>query len=639
MKATARERFKYAFDNFMARGGLSIFLALLTLSVAAFLLMSAVRLLVNAILPDESIQGLTDQLWRVFLQISDAGAVAEDGDSSLANKVAGITTIFIGLVLFSSLVAFITSQFEARLTALKKGRSQVVESRHTLILGYTDRLVEIAREIIVANESEKDAAIVVLADRDKEQMDDDLRDKLSDRGTTRIVTRSGAVSTLLSLRKASAMSARSIIVLNPAGPAASAADQQTGDAIVLKAVMAVAAACAEQGPPQIVAELRMAQNRKLAESIAPGRVHTIDEDEVLAKIMVQTSRISGLAIVYSNLVGFVGNEVYFFDSPESTAVSYEQMQMSFQECSLLGYRRGDGIVLNPSASATIEPGDQLILLAEDDSTIRYRKNAVGKLSAQIPDQRLAVEPEKELIVGWNARAPIIITEYARYLKAGSAIDVVVPEIDDDLRREIARIRQDHPDLALRLLRADVHVPGTIEKITPEQYDNVILLSAESNNAEEMDAHTIAGLLEFRAYFRGKTVKTQLITEVKDSDNTEIIMETGVKDFLVSNQFVSKIYAQVSESPDVLEVYHDLFSPDGSEVYIKPATCYGEPGEYTFGDLVRRASLRGETCFGIKLKAAEMDADANYGVILNPHKNERVVLGPEDSLIVLAEDET
>lgn len=645
MRAMARasigSRFKYAFDNFMSRGGLSIFLALVSLSLFAFVLMSAVRFVVNVFLPDETVKTLGDQFWRVFLQISDAGAVAEDGEADVASKIVGILTIFIGLILFSSLVAFITSQFEAQITALKKGKSQVIESRHTLILGYTDRLVEIARELIVANESERDAAIVILADKDKEQMDDDLRDKLPDRSTTRIVTRSGAISTLLNLRKVAVADARSIIILNPSGLAAGPEERSTGDAIVLKAIMAVVAACGDK-LPGIVAELREEQNRKLAASIAPGKVHVIFEDEVLAKILVQTSRISGLAVVYSNLVGFVGNEVYFYQPQGASSCTFLQMQMDFPECSLLGYRRDGKIFLNPPADTMVSAADELILLAEDDSAIKRSKGSAASTNLPaIPNKKVEVQPEKQLIVGWNSRAPIIISEYARYLKEGSAIDVVVPDISEETRAEFAKIKQDYPAVGMRMFRANVHAAGVLQKLNPQEYNNAILLSSESDNAEEMDAHTIAGLLEFRSFFRDlPNVETQLITEVKDSENTEIVMETGVKDFLISNQFVSKIYAQVSESADVLNVYSDLFSPDGSEIYIKPLSLYAESaGEFAFSDLVLRAAVRKETCIGVKFKRLEMDMEQNYGVVLNPAKNQKMKLDLEDCLIVLAEDET
>ncbi|MCE9599611.1 MAG: hypothetical protein K8S54_16755 [Spirochaetia bacterium] len=626
----------------MAKGGLSIFLALLTLSFLAFLILSGVRLILNLAMPDESLKEIGDQFWRVFLQISDAGAVAEDGEAHTGNKVIGILTVFVGLVLFSSLVAFITSQFEARIQALKKGKSQVIEANHTLILGYTDRLAEIARELIVANESEKDAAIVILADKDKEGMDDDLREKLRERKTTRIVTRSGSISTLLNLRKVGAPDARSIIILNPAGLAANTEERSTGDAIVLKAIMAVVAACSGRDIPPIVAELRERQNRTLARSIAPGSVHVINEDEVLAKILVQTSRISGLAIVYSSLVGFVGNEVYFFKASDLSSSAFLDVQMRFAESSLLGIRRSGKIMLNPDPSEMVDASDELILLAEDDSAIKYDKNLkVTRIEARLPDQKIERTVEKELIVGWNAKAPVIVTEYAKYLVAGSTIDVIVPEIPDELRQDFLRVKNAHPDIKMRMFRANVHATGIIQKLKPEEYDNAILLAVDSDDAEEMDAHTIASLLEFRAHFRGlSNVKTQLITEVKDSENIEIIMETGVKDFLISNQFVSKIYAQVSETSDVLNVYQDLFSPEGSEIYIKPLSLYVDsPGSFSFADLINQAAKRKETCFGIKFKNQESDMEKNYGVFLNPPKKQKFELTLEDALIVLAEDET
>ncbi|MDP7463720.1 MAG: hypothetical protein QF614_04445, partial [SAR324 cluster bacterium] len=87
--------------------------------------------------------------------IIDSGSLAElDAGSNLASKLVGIVTIFFGLVLFSSMVAFITQQFEERLALLRKGRSAVLESGHTLVLGFGDRLVDMLRELIIANESE-----------------------------------------------------------------------------------------------------------------------------------------------------------------------------------------------------------------------------------------------------------------------------------------------------------------------------------------------------------------------------------------------------------------------------------------------------------------------------------------------------
>ncbi len=70
----------------------------------------------------------------------------------------------------------------------------------------------------------------------------------------------------------------------------------------------------------------------------------------------------------------------------------------------------------------------------------------------------------------------------------------------------------------------------------------------------------------------------MISEIVNSENTELIVQVGVKDFLISNQFVSRIFAQVALEKDVMHVYDDLFQKEGSEIYIKPIDLYFEQPE-------------------------------------------------------------
>nr|HPO49971.1 hypothetical protein [Spirochaetota bacterium] len=185
------EKLKYSFDNFMSKGGFSIFMALMALFVGAIVVISLLRFLANLIAPQENMNNLFDQWWLSFLQIADGGSIAEDTDSNFINRIVGIIALFLGMVLFSSLVAFITSLFEAKLDELRKGKSDVVEKNHSLILGFGDRVLEIIRELIVANESERSPAIVVLAENEKDEMDDFFRERIENFKTTRIITRSG----------------------------------------------------------------------------------------------------------------------------------------------------------------------------------------------------------------------------------------------------------------------------------------------------------------------------------------------------------------------------------------------------------------------------------------------------------------
>ncbi|MBN2533126.1 MAG: hypothetical protein JXB88_09545 [Spirochaetales bacterium] len=645
-KYTPGEKLRYCFDNFMSKGGFSVFMALLFLFFGAIVIISALRFLANIILPQENMKELFDQWWLSFLQIADGGSIAEDSGSNYIHRIVGIIALFLGLVLFSSLVAFITSQFEQLLTNLRKGKSNVIEKHHTLILGFGDRVLEIIRELIIANESERREAVVVLAEKEKDEMDDFFHDRVENPKTTRIITRSGSTSSLQLLRRVGISSARSVIILNDMPTDALYSEKAIADARVLKTILAVISCTGEENLPSIVAELHLRNKQQLARNIS-DKISIIDEHSILAKLMVQTSRVSGLAQVYDHLVGFEGNEFYFYRPPGGfPGISYGDLMFHFHTCSVLGIRTGDRrIIINPAKERAVQKDDQVILLAEDDSAIKFSKQKYKTTVRSVrPAGPRPQTIEKQLIVGWSQKTSAIIDEYSNYLTKGSGIDLMVPEIDDPTRRNFSMIQKKHPDIKMRLFKAKIDSPGIMEKLKPGQYNNVIILAGDGGVAELNDSETIAKLLEFRHYFKKARVNaenTQLITEVADSDNIEVIQEAGVRDFLISNQFVSKIYAQVSENPDVLAIYEDLFREEGCEVYLKPVHLFLSPvpPKISFGNLCAAALLRNESSIGVRILGEEKNRENNYGIYINPPKNEVFSLQEDDCLITIAEDET
>ena len=130
----------------------------------------------------------------------------------------------------------------------------------------------------------------------------------------------------------------------------------------------------------------------------------------------------------------------------------------------------------------------------------------------------------------------------------------------------------------------------------------------------------------------------------DSANQELISRAGVNDFIISNRMVSMMFAQISEEPDIQQVYDDLFQEDGSEIYVKSAALYFPPEAFPvtcrFGDLMAHVRKRdGEVCIGVKRKAMEQRSADNFGVQLIPPKDTEFVLHPDDGLVVLAEDDS
>src|SRR5690606_15072789 len=116
---------------------------------------------------------------------------------------------------------------------LRKGRSTVLEKEHTLILGWSSKVFPVIAELILANESRGRSAIVVLADRDKVEMEDEIVSRISNTFKSRIIVRSGDPMDLTDLEIASPHTARSIIILAPE-------DDTDPDAVVVKTALAIA---------------------------------------------------------------------------------------------------------------------------------------------------------------------------------------------------------------------------------------------------------------------------------------------------------------------------------------------------------------------------------------------------------------
>ena len=651
---TFRQLCRYRFDRFMSRGGSSIFLSLIIITLGSFLLIGVLRWVTMLIWPEgtsgETNQTYMGQLYTIWLALTDPGNMNQDKFASPAYKVTAIMAGMAGIVIFSMLIGFITTALDQKIGDLKKGRSKVIESDHTLILGWGDRVPEIIRELVIANESEDKPRVVILAEEDKEVMDDYLALHQPDTKNTQVVTRSGKVSSLVNLDIVSVKTCKSVIILPWCTDAESQQEKDASDTRVIKTVLGLVASKREDQELNIVAELFNTRSIKIAMDIT-DEVTCVDGLDILAKILVQTSRSIGLSVVYNEVMSFDGVEMYLWGGEEEVdwkGITYGKVQFHFPDGIPIGLRRADGVLLiNPPIETVLEDGDDVIIIAEDDSTIDFEPQPVAtptdyELAGSASEQRI----ERELIVGWNPKAPIIIEQYADYVLEGSVVDVLLPNPPDEVRERIAELQQELPGLKLSLIDADPLKPEALMALEPFQYDNIILLSqgGVAIDPETVDSETIIILLQLRRIFDDhpeEAKNTKLISEVMDSDNMELVSRAGVNDFIVSNRLVSMLLAQVSEEPAINDVYADLFEEDGSEIYLKPASLYFKdlPGDYTYADMMLVAQKRGECCIGVKIAEHEQDMSRNFGVKLIPEKTTSYKLAPDDRLIVVAEDET
>jgi ion channel POLLUX/CASTOR len=647
MKSSFRERLSYRFENFMAKGGMSIFLSLVVLFLISLGVAVLLRWVVLLIFPGTDIfESILQHIWTVFLAMTDPGNMGVDTEASAWLKFTIVFAGVLGVVIFSMLIAFITTGLETTMWEFRKGRSRVVETGQTLILGWNERVVDIIRELVIANESEKRASIVILAEKEKVEMDDEVGTLIPDTQTTKVVTRSGVTSQLANLKKVNAAEAKSAIVLASCGQGATEEEKQISDAKVIKTILALIGCQGGKNELNIVAELFQDSNRDLVDTFESDLITTVDTWDILGKILVQTSRTSGLAVVYNEILSFDGGELYFHEADWGGIKFYDAI-FHFPDGVPLGIRKAvGGLIMRPAKDEVLEEGDEILMLAEDDSTIRFNKSPVAAFR-DLPYTHVGLDKhkERELILGWHSIAHIVVGEYADYLLEGSTVDIVVHHPSKAIIGEVQKLREENTTLQINLIDGQPMSFRDLQAIKPFGYDNVIILSQseEDASAERTDSETLVILLLLRKILRDSAVRkinTKIITQVLNSENQELITQTNVDDFIISNKMITMIFAQLSEEPRIKELYDDIFQEEGSEIYLKPARLYFDsfPVKVTFADLIGQVLKRDEICLGVRKGALAYRPDKNFGVTLNIDKNKTIELDENDSVVVLAEDE-
>src|SRR6185312_13956013 len=157
----------------------------------------------------------------------------------------------------------------------------------------------------------------------KVEMEDEVRARLGDTGNTRIICRTGSPIDLTDLELVNPHAARAIIVPTPDG-----ADP---DAHVIKTILAITNNPRRRPEPyHIVAELHDSRNLEVARLVAHAETQLVASDDMVARIIVQTCRQAGLSVVYTELLDFGGDEIYFQREPTLTGRTFGEALLAYE---------------------------------------------------------------------------------------------------------------------------------------------------------------------------------------------------------------------------------------------------------------------------------------------------------------------
>jgi len=170
---------------------------------------------------------------------------------------------------------------------------------------------------------------------------------------------------------------------------------------------------------------------------------------------------------------------------------------------------------------------------------------------------------------------------------------------------------------------------------------LVLGSMRFQTAIESDASTLLTLMHVRNALDAMSVDPDrmpnVVAELHQEDAVDLASIARPDDFIVSQRLVSLLIAQLSENPELKELFDGLLDPFGSDIVLRPATEILPPGRYSMKEITVLAQARGVVALGWQLEADQVIDDAYLpgGIRLNPPKNQTVQLGSHSRLILLA----
>jgi Trk K+ transport system NAD-binding subunit len=323
-----------------------------------------------------------------------------------------------------------------------------------------------------------------------------------------------------------------------------------------------------------------------------------------------------------------------------TGKTYRDALFTYNTSAVIGLFTSDGTVLiNPPGDHIIHENDEIIAISEDDDTIIPNASSqINKASTLLEKlEQSAGKAQKTLILGWNNNGHKIIRELNNYVAPGSEI-LLVSEFSDSEINDISELQKGVNNIKLSSENGAINRLDTLEKINPDHFDNIIVLSSKDLDVQESDAKTLICLLHLRNMGEKSGKSYNIVTEMLDIKNRVLGVVAKANDFIIGENLISLLLSQLSENVQLKKVFDVLLNSEGSEIYLKPAHQYMEIGKETdFNEVLANALEYGDTAFGYRKMKQEHSAEENFGIRINPKKDQKIIFDENDYIIVLSED--
>ncbi len=594
-----KERFAYWFDNRVSKGSLGLIRLLIAASI---LLAVGVAALIVAF-GFQGEEGAAPVFWDSVATVINAWMPSfEDGGPGYLILMSVVAVA--GLLFTSVLIGIVTSAIEEKIIELKKGNSRVLEQDHTVILGFYPGQYTLLRQLVLAAGDDK-ACLVIADETERDEMEAAIRDNVDLPKNVRVVCRTADITDPAALEKLSIDACRSVIV------------SPTDDARTVKAVLAVAA-LTQDSPVPINAILDGEEYRFPPSMAEKNAVSALQTNDILARIIAHSCTQTGLSATFREVFDFDGSELYLTEVEGAAGLSFAELTARLNRAVPAGIRRDGRVIVNPPADTLIRPGEQILVFSEERDCAVLAPAAARE---EAPSDRAESEKPEDaaVILGHNESLGVILRELpenvARVYLAGA-------EPDEEISAAAAA-----RGLQLETLAGDPDAEAGLKEIAAPA-EHIVILNDHEKDEEAADLEAMFRLLHLRDLRERFGLHFNVTTELRREADQALVAGGDHTDFVVTSSMSAMFLARLAENPELIDVFREILSNDGNELYLKNADALGMCGEHSVRTLRAMAMRRGYILLGF--------VDSLRQSTFNPPLDARLTLTEADQLIVLGE---
>ncbi len=584
LKKPMLPKLKFYIDDLLSRGSNSL---IIWLGVISTLVVTAASILVWAFKlgPQDNFGGL---FWDLMMRaITPWEIEASMGSLPYLLVLLGITLF--GIFVLSILISLLSAIIDARVQNVMRGSHPFPFNNHIVILGWSSRLAAIVEELIIANESNKLLRILILSSKSADDLAGLIESSFADTKTTRLYCRSRDLCNEGSFENANLQAARQVLVLGDES------EEIEGNRLKIYLSLRrylITRNIEKEVWPEVIINVDSDDESNVIDMSSSGQAITINVSDIPARLIVETIVQPNLPDIYEEILSFDGNEIYITASMKKLGLkdlTFAETWSALHHSILIGiWKDGKQVEIAPAGETIVGTNDRLIVISEDDSTIKVKSHPnnsrepihKSQLLKDLDSKNFAAQ--RVLMIGMSTNHKYIFDRLIKLKSNLRALTVCLPDdhMGQAMREELAKQK----NVKVNFILARTDNPADLKALKPEYFDAIIVSHTASTQTGGTDVQTIKSIQILRSLLAEKLSKIHLVAEMAEGKNRDILAYELDSDFVVSEKIGSKVFAQYIENPALRRIVDSLICSNSHQIKIYPMKNIKTPLTSSFSEL-------------------------------------------------------